>query len=85
MGKSPFIERDFLIGFDLMLVLVLGLVLYVISARDIHDKAGFYDFMNLALILTALVIDGIALSAILFRLSAKTYTLQYMEKLQQNC
>jgi hypothetical protein len=32
-GKSPFAERDFLIGFDLMLVIVLGLVLYVISAR----------------------------------------------------
>lgn len=69
MGKSLLNERDFLIGFDFMLVLVLGLVLYVISARDMHDKANLYDFMNLALILAALIIDSIALSAILFRLS----------------
>lgn len=84
MGKSPFMEREFLIGFDLMLVLVLGLVLYVISARDIHDKANFYDFMNLALILTALVIDGIALSAILFRLSAFGITPNKVAALGEN-
>ncbi|MDV3429501.1 MAG: permease prefix domain 1-containing protein [Bacillota bacterium] len=84
MGKSPFMERDFLIGFDLMLVLVLGLVLYVISARDIHDKASFYDFMNLALILTALVIDSIALSAILFRLSAFGITPNKVAALGEN-
>lgn len=84
MGKSPFMEREFLIGFDLMLVLVLGLALYVISARDIHDKASFYDFMNLALILTALVIDGIALSAILFRLSAFGITPNKVAALGEN-
>ena len=84
MGKSPFIERDFLIGFDLMLVLVLGLVLYVISARDMHDKASFYDFMNLALILTALIIDSIALSAILFRLSAFGITPNKIAALGEN-
>lgn len=84
MEKSPFMEREFLIGFDLMLVLVLGLVLYVISARDIHDKANFYDFMNLALILTALVIDGIALSAILFRLSAFGITPNKVAALGEN-
>ncbi|MGE5372179.1 MAG: permease prefix domain 1-containing protein [Solirubrobacterales bacterium] len=69
-GKSPFLERDFLIAFDFMLVLVLGLVLYVISARGTHDQANLFDYMNVALIVLALVIDGVALSAILFRLSA---------------
>jgi hypothetical protein len=69
-GKSPFVERDFLIGFDLMLVLVLGLVLYVISSRSMNDKVNVFDYLNLALIITALIIDGVALSAILIRLSA---------------
>ncbi len=69
-GNSPFMERDFLIAFDFMLALVLGLVLYVISARDIRQPANLFDYLNLALILTALVIDGVALSAIIFRLSA---------------
>ncbi|MGE5422189.1 MAG: permease prefix domain 1-containing protein, partial [Ignavibacteriales bacterium] len=68
-GRSPFMEREFLIGFDFMLVLVLGLVLYVISARDTHERANLYDYINLALIILALIIDSVALSAILFRLS----------------
>lgn len=84
MGKSPFIERDFLIGFDFMLALVLGLVLYVISARGMHDKANMFDYMNFALILTAFIIDGIALSAILFRLSAYGITPNKIAALGEN-
>lgn len=69
-GRSPFTDRNFLIGFDIMLALVLGLVLYVISARNIHEKPGSFDYLNFALIITALIIDSIALSAILLRLSS---------------
>ena len=70
LKKSPYMEREFLIGFDVMLALVLGLVLYVISARGSRESAGFFDYMNFALIAAALIIDAIALSAILFRLSS---------------
>lgn len=84
MGKSPFMERDFLIGFDFMLVLVLGLVLYVISARGMNDKANLFDYMNLALILMALIIDSVALSAILFRLSAFGITPNKIAALGEN-
>lgn len=83
-GKSPFVEREFLIGFDLMLVLVLGLVLYVISSRGMHDKAGLFDYMNLALIIAAVVIDGVALSAIVFRLSAYGVTPNKLAALGEN-
>lgn len=83
-GKSLFIDRDFLIGFDLMLVLVLGLVLYVISARNIHDKVNLFDFMNLALIIAAIIIDGFALSAILFRLSTFGITPNKVAALGEN-
>ena len=69
-GKSPYVERDFLIGFDLMLAAVLGLVVYGISARGLHDGPGVSDYINFALIVAALVVDAIALSAILYRLSA---------------
>ena len=68
-GKSPFVERNFLIGFDLMLVLVLGLFLYTISARKMYDKKDIFDYLNAILIFVAIIIDGIALSAIIFRLS----------------
>ncbi len=68
-GNSPFVERNFLIAFDLMLVLVLGLVLYTISARNIYDKVNIFDYLNTALIFVAIIVDSVALSAILFRLS----------------
>lgn len=83
-GKSPFMERDFLIGFDLMLALVLGLVLYVISSRDHQQPANLFDYLNLALIVTALVIDGVALSAIIFRLTAFGITPNKLAALGEN-
>ncbi|HBP65810.1 MAG TPA: hypothetical protein DD730_16510 [Desulfosporosinus sp.] len=83
-GNSHFMERDVLIGFDFMLALVLGLVLYIISARDIRQPANLFDYLNLALILTALVIDGVALSAIIFRLSAFGVTPNKLAALGEN-
>jgi hypothetical protein len=68
-GQTLFIDRDYLIAFDFMLILVLGIVLYTISARNPYVKNRFFDYLNLALILMALLIDGVALGAILFRLS----------------
>ncbi len=83
-GKSPFVDRNYLIGFDLMLVLVLGLVLYVISARNIHEKTNIFDYLNLALIFTALIIDGVALSAILIRLQTFGITPNKIAALGEN-
>jgi len=68
-GNSPFVERDFLIGFNLILILVLGMVIYIISARNIYDQTSIFDYMNTALIGVAIIVDVVALSAIIFRLS----------------
>lgn len=83
-GSSPFLEREFLIAFDFMLAMVLGLVLYVISARDRNQPPNLFDYLNLALILVALVIDGVALSAIVFRLSAFGITPNKVAALGEN-
>jgi hypothetical protein len=83
-GRSPFMDRNYLIAVDFMLMMVLALVLYVISARDQAAPANFFDYLNLALILTALLIDGIALSAIVFRLSAYGITPNKMAALGEN-
>lgn len=83
-GRSPFMERDFLIAFDFMLAMVLGLVLYVISARHVDAPANLFDYLNLGLIIVALVIDGVALSAIIFRLSAYGITPNKMAALGEN-
>ncbi len=70
LRKSPFLERDFLIGFDFMLILVLGIVFYIISTRKETNIPQIYDWISLFLITVALIIDVIALSAIVFRLSS---------------
>jgi len=70
LRKSPFLERDFLIVFDFMLILVLGIVFYIISTRKETTGPQIYDWINLSLIIVALIIDTIALSAIVFRLSS---------------
>lgn len=63
------VERDALILFDLLLVIVLGLLLYAISARDPEAKPGLFDRTQLALVVTALVIDVIVLVAIAGRIA----------------
>ncbi len=63
------VEREALIIFDLLLVVVLGLLLYSISARDHTVRAGLFDRLQLALVATALVIDVIVLVAITGRIT----------------
>ncbi len=63
------VEREVLIGFDLLLVLVVGLLLYAISARDPHAEPGFFDGLQLVLVVCALAVDALALWAILARIS----------------
>ena len=63
------VERDVLIGFDLLLVVVVGLVLYAVSARDPETPPGAFDALQLVLVLAALVVDAFALAAIVGRIS----------------
>jgi hypothetical protein len=58
------IERDLLIGFDLLLVVVLGLLLYSISARDPNAPPGVFDGLQILLLVSALAADAVALWAI---------------------
>ena len=81
---SPFMAREFLIGFDLLLVVVLGIVLYTISARSVYDKRSIFDYLNAALIAVAIVVDCVALSAIIFRLSEFGITPNKMAALGEN-
>ncbi|MEJ2385659.1 MAG: permease prefix domain 1-containing protein [Xanthomonadales bacterium] len=73
-GTGIGVEREILIGFDLLLVLVVGLILYAISARDPHRGPGFFDALQVALIACALIVDGLALWAIADRISTFGYS-----------
>jgi len=63
------VEREMLILFDLLLVVVLGLLLYSISARDPLGPPGVFDKLQLALVVSALLIDALVLSAITGRIA----------------
>lgn len=68
-GRAPSQDRELLIWFDLVLALVLGMTLYTMSARDAEEQTGPWDAVVLALIIVALVVDGVALSGIISRLA----------------
>jgi hypothetical protein len=61
--------RQALILFDLLLVVVLGLLLYSISARDPLPPPGLFDKLQIALVVSALIIDVLVLVAITGRIS----------------
>jgi hypothetical protein len=68
-GRGIDIERNMLIGFDLLLAVVLGLLLYSISSRDSRQPARAYDVLQVVLLVSALVADAVALSAIAARIT----------------
>ena len=68
-GSGIAVGREVLIGFDLLLVLVVGLVLYAISARDPQKAPGPFDALQLVLVVCALLVDALALWAITARIS----------------
>jgi hypothetical protein len=63
------VEREVLIFFDVLLVVVLALVLYAISARDPFAEPGIFDWIQLVLVVCALGVDVFALINIVSRLS----------------
>lgn len=68
-GRGVDIERDVLIAFDLLLLVVLGLLLYSISARAPHSPPGAFDLAQVVLVISALLADAVALWAIVARIS----------------
>lgn len=68
-GRGINIERDMLIAFDLLLVVVLGLLLYSISARDPESRRTAFDVLQVVLLISALLVDAVALWAIVARIT----------------
>jgi hypothetical protein len=68
-GRGVDIQRDVLIGFDLLLVVVIGLLLYSISARDPSAPAGVFDVLQVVLLVSALLTDAVALWAVAARIT----------------
>jgi hypothetical protein len=68
-GRGVDVTRDVLVAFDVLLLLVLGLLLYSVSARDPRSPPGAFDVMQVVLVVSALLADAVALWAIAARIT----------------
>jgi hypothetical protein len=83
-GSPINVKREVLIGFDLLLALIVGLVLYAASARDPQAPPDLFDGLQLLLVVSALVVDGVALAAIAARISEFGFTPNRVAALGEN-
>ena len=83
-GRDIDVAREVLIAFDLLLVVVIALLLYSISARDFQAPPGLFDWIQLTLVVTALVVDVLALWAIATRISEFGFTPNRVAALGEN-
>ena len=71
VGKN--FDRDALVLFDALLIVVVGLVIYGISARGAR-KAGVMDALRLTAVVAAVLLDGLVLVAMLGRVGEFGFT-----------
>ena len=83
-GRGIDVEREILIVIDLLLVVVFGLLLYSISARDPLARPALFDWLQLTLVGTALLVDVLALWAIGARISEFGWTPNRLAALGMN-
>jgi len=63
------VDRDVLLFFNAVLIIVLGLLLYTISARPRSQPPGMFDWQQLVLVAAALIIDALVLIEVVNRIS----------------
>jgi hypothetical protein len=83
-GRGVDIERNVLIAFDLLLVVVLCLLLYSVSARDPGAPPGPFDVLQVVLVVSALLANAVALWAIAARITEFGFTPNRVAALGEN-
>jgi hypothetical protein len=73
-GRAIDIQRDMLIAFNGLLVIVLALLLYSLSARAPESPRGAFDVMQVVLLVSALIADALALWNIAARITEFGFT-----------
>jgi hypothetical protein len=68
------VDRNLLILMDAILVLVLCLLLYSISARNSLARRGLFDALQLVLLIAALAVDAVMLTAMISRIAEFGYS-----------
>ncbi len=83
-GRGINVERDALIAFDLLLAVVLALLLYSVSARDPLQPPGWFDILQVVLVVSALLANAFALWAIAARITEFGFTPNRVAALGEN-
>ncbi|WP_198678588.1 permease prefix domain 1-containing protein [Pseudidiomarina marina] len=83
-GRTFDVERELLIGLDALLIVVLGLVLYAVSSRESGKAPSLFDRLQWLLIVSALLVDLLALAAIASRIADMGFTANRTAALGEN-
>lgn len=67
-------DRELLVGFDVLLLVMLALILYGISARDAAKGPGVMDAIRLSAVSAAVVLDGLVLFSMFSRIGEYGFT-----------
>jgi len=73
-GLGEAFDRDLVSVFDALLVVVLALVLYGMSARDPSESPGWMDRIQLVAVVSALALDVMVLGAMIARIGDLGFT-----------
>lgn len=73
-GKYPYNDRDFLMVLNALLVGVMALILFSLAEASNQTKNRIQIFMLLGLSIVTILINGIALSAIVYRINEYGFT-----------
>lgn len=69
MGKDPYNDRDFLLIFNMLLIGVMAIILFSIAETSKNSESKIGTWLLFGLAIVTVIVNGIALSAILFRIS----------------
>lgn len=68
-GKNPYNDREFLLLFNVLLIGVLAIIFFSVAEATKTNKAGASSWILTLLAVVTILVNGIALSAIVFRIS----------------
>ncbi|MFD2245554.1 hypothetical protein [Pontibacter ruber] len=68
-GKDPYNDREFLLLFNVLLIGVMALIFFSVAESSAQERSGWSVWVLLLLSVVTVVVNGIALSAISFRIS----------------
>lgn len=68
-GKDPYNDREFLMLFNMLLIGVMGLIFFSVAESSEEENSSAAKWVLVLLSMVTIIVNGVALSAIAFRIS----------------